>query len=130
MREDGLAARPVVPVGHDHVERHADADAGVGDVEGREAVIRQVDVDEVDDVVAEEAVADVAEGAADATARLLAAQSGVAEISRRGDVFDFAITGDYAPILATLGTLPVVDLLSRAADLDEVFLDLYRGNGA
>ena len=72
----------------------------------------------------------VAEGAADATARVLTAQPGVAEISRRGDVFDFAITGDYAPILATLGTLPVVDLLSRAADLDEVFLDLYRGNGA
>jgi len=52
---------------------------------------------------------------------------GVAQIARRDDVFEFAVTGDYAPVLRSLGELPVVDMLSRAADLDEVFLSLYRG---
>ena len=65
VRDDGLATQAVMPVGHDHVEAHADADAGVRHVEGGEPVIRQMDVDEVDDVVAEEAVAHVAERAAD-----------------------------------------------------------------
>lgn len=54
--------------------------------------------------------------------------AGIDGISRRGDVFEFAVTGAYAPVLAALGGLPVVDMLSRAADLDEVFLALYRGS--
>jgi len=54
--------------------------------------------------------------------------AGIDGIGRRGDVFDFAVTGAYAPVLAALGGLPVVDMLSRAADLDEVFLALYRGS--
>lgn len=57
----------------------------------------------------------------------LAAVAGVDDVTRRGDVLEFAISGAVAPVLSALGTLPVVDLLSRAADLDEVFLDLYRG---
>ncbi|CAB4803740.1 unannotated protein [freshwater metagenome] len=36
--------------------------------------------------------------------------------------------GDYAVVLAGLGKLPVIDMLSRAADLDEVFLAMYRGS--
>ena len=58
----------------------------------------------------------------------LATTPGVADVRRRGDTFEFAIAGAYAPVLAALGTMPVVDLLSRAADLDEVFLELYRGS--
>ena len=54
--------------------------------------------------------------------------AGIDGIGRRGDVFEFAVTGAYAPVLAALGGLPVVDMLSRAADLDEVFLALYRGS--
>jgi len=64
----------------------------------------------------------------DAEARLRVTD-GVADIHRRGDLLEFAIAGEYAPVLTVLGTLPVVDLLSRAADLDEVFLELYRGDG-
>ena len=69
----------------------------------------------------------VASGAGDDVEQRLSAVDGVADVHRRGDLFEFAIAGDYAPVLAALGTMPVVDLLSRAADLDEVFLDLYRG---
>lgn len=71
----------------------------------------------------------VAPGSGDDVERRLSAVTGVADVHRRGDLFEFAIAGEYAPVLAALGTMPVVDLLSRAADLDEVFLDLYRGTG-
>jgi ABC-2 type transport system ATP-binding protein len=54
---------------------------------------------------------------------------GVGDLSQRGDVFDFAVSGAFPPVLASLGRLDVIDLLSRAADLDEVFLALYRGEG-
>ena len=69
----------------------------------------------------------VAAGTGDAVAPQLEAINGVGDITRRGDVFEFAIVGDYATALAGLGKLPVIDMLSRAADLDEVFLALYRG---
>lgn len=69
-------------------------------------------------------------GTGDDVDRRLATTEGVADVHRRGDLFEFAISGAYAPVLAALGTMPVVDLLSRAADLDEVFLELYRGSGA
>lgn len=69
----------------------------------------------------------VESGTGDEVERRLAAVDGIADVHRRGDVFEFAIAGAYAPVLSALGTLPVVDLLSRAADLDEVFLELYRG---
>ena len=72
----------------------------------------------------------VASGTGDSSEPVLRAIDGISDIDRRGDVFEFAISGEYAPILRSLGELPVVDLLSRAADLDEVFLDLYRGNGS
>lgn len=72
----------------------------------------------------------VAPGTGPETEPQLDAVDGVSDLVRRGDVFEFAITGDYAPVLAALGRLPVIDMLSRAADLDEVFLDLYRGSEA
>jgi ABC-2 type transport system ATP-binding protein len=68
-------------------------------------------------------------GAGESAEARLQVTDGVADLHRRGDLLEFAITGEYAPVLAVLGTLPVVDLLSRAADLDEVFLELYRGDG-
>lgn len=61
-----------------------------------------------------------------AEARLSTLDS-VSELSRRGDRLDFAVKGAFDPVIAALGGVPVVDLLSRAADLDEVFLALYRG---
>ena len=70
----------------------------------------------------------VAAGAGDLAEPQLHVLVGIDGIERRGDVFEFAVIGDYADVLAGLGKLPVVDLLSRAADLDEVFLALYRGS--
>ncbi len=70
----------------------------------------------------------VAAGAGALVESQLRSLVGIDGVTRRGDVFEFAVIGDYAAVLAGLGTLPVVDMLSRAADLDEVFLALYRGN--
>jgi ABC-2 type transport system ATP-binding protein len=72
----------------------------------------------------------VAAGAGDLAEPQLHVLVGIDGIERRGDVFEFAVIGDYADVLTGLGKLPVVDLLSRAADLDEVFLALYRGKDA
>ena len=69
----------------------------------------------------------VAEGMGEPNEERLRSLSGIDGVSRRGDVFDFAVTGEYAPVLKELSEFPVVDMLSRAADLDEVFLALYRG---
>ena len=71
----------------------------------------------------------VARGSEPAALRQLEKTPGVTDLSQRGDIFEFAISGAFPPILASLGRLDVVDLLSRAADLDEVFLALYRGEG-
>ncbi|MBU3701881.1 MAG: ABC transporter ATP-binding protein [Acidimicrobiia bacterium] len=70
----------------------------------------------------------VRSGTGESAETRLQVTDGVADVHRRGDLLEFSITGEYAPVLAVLGTLPVVDLLSRAADLDEVFLELYRGD--
>ena len=70
----------------------------------------------------------VRSGTGESVVEALRAVPGIDHLSRRGDVFEFAVTGEYAPVLRRLGELPVVDVLSRAADLDEVFLALYRGS--
>lgn len=67
-------------------------------------------------------------GSGESAETRLRSTDGVDDVHRRGDLLEFSITKEYAPVLAVLGTLPVVDLLSRAADLDEVFLELYRGD--
>jgi ABC-2 type transport system ATP-binding protein len=69
----------------------------------------------------------VASGYADRARSVLDAASGVDDLHQHGDVFEFAIDGPFNAVLTELGHLEVVDLLSRAADLDEVFLALYRG---
>lgn len=58
---------------------------------------------------------------------LLSRHEQVSELERHDGSFEFAYAGNYGPLLSALSTIEVVDLLSRAADLDEVFLDLYRG---
>ena len=71
----------------------------------------------------------VAPGSGSEARMQLERTQGVGDLSQRGDVFDFAVSGAFPPVLASLGRLDVIDLLSRAADLDEVFLALYRGEG-
>jgi ABC-2 type transport system ATP-binding protein len=69
----------------------------------------------------------VAEGAGPQIEASLRSLSGVDDVTRRGDVFDFVVTGEYAPLLKGLSDFPVLDMFSRAADFGEVFLSLYRG---
>jgi len=70
----------------------------------------------------------VGPGTGDVASPQLHSLAGIDGVVRRGDVFEFGVIGEYAAVLAGLSKLPVVDLLSRAADLDEVFLALYRGS--
>jgi ABC-2 type transport system ATP-binding protein len=72
----------------------------------------------------------VAAGSGDLVEGQLRVLDGISDVTRRGDVFEFAVVGAYSAVLAGLGQLPVIDMLSRAADLDEVFLSLYRGTDA
>ena len=72
----------------------------------------------------------VAAGSGDLVEGQLRVLDGISDVTRRGDVFEFAVVGAYSAVLAGLGQLPVIDMLSRAADLDEVFLSLYRGPDA
>lgn len=53
----------------------------------------------------------------------------ISELRVRGDELEFAVSGSFQPVLNALADLEVLDLLSRAADLDEVFLAMYRGDG-
>jgi len=72
--------------------------------------------------------ATVADGQGERAVALLGAVAAVTELGRDGDVVSFAVGGAFAPVLAALSGVEVVDLLSRSADLDEVFLALYRGD--
>lgn len=57
----------------------------------------------------------------------LSALDVITELQVRGDQLEFAVRGAFDPLIEALSGLGVTDLLSRAADLDEVFLALYRG---
>jgi ABC-2 type transport system ATP-binding protein len=59
----------------------------------------------------------------------LGALDEVTELRVRGDRVEFAVRGSFDPVIGALAGLHVTDLLSRAADLDEVFLAMYRGEG-
>ena len=72
-------------------------------------------------------VVTVATGQGERAAGSLIRVDGVSELQRDGDVVSFAVGGSFAPVVAALAGVEVVDLLSRSADLDEVFLSLYRG---
>ncbi len=66
----------------------------------------------------------------DAAVAVLASLGSVTELQVFADRLEFAVRGSFDPLIAALSGLGVIDLLSRAADLDEVFLALYRGEDA
>ena len=51
----------------------------------------------------------------------------VSDLRVSGDHLDLAVSGSFAELLPVRAELHVLDLLSRAADLDEIFLAFYRG---
>jgi beta-exotoxin I transport system ATP-binding protein len=51
---------------------------------------------------------------------------GVHELERRGHVVSFSIEGEIDPLVKALAGFHVLALESREADLEDVFLDLYR----
>ncbi|HVA07066.1 MAG TPA: ABC transporter ATP-binding protein, partial [Acidimicrobiales bacterium] len=53
---------------------------------------------------------------------------GVRVVASTGTRITLEITGALGPVLRIAADLDPVDLQSRHADLDEVFLDFYRGN--
>jgi ABC-2 type transport system ATP-binding protein len=54
---------------------------------------------------------------------------GVRELERRGTVVVFALEGPADPLVKALAGFDVLALESREADLEDVFLGLYRGEG-
>jgi ABC-2 type transport system ATP-binding protein len=52
---------------------------------------------------------------------------GVRELERRGHVVLFAVEGEVDPLLKAISRFRVVALDSHEADLEDVFLNLYRG---
>jgi ABC-2 type transport system ATP-binding protein len=55
---------------------------------------------------------------------------GVTDLHADDDIITFAVGGSFAAVVEALAGLEVVDLLSRSADLDEIFLAMYRGESA
>ena len=53
--------------------------------------------------------------------------SGVREIDRHGKTVLFALQGEIDPLLKALARFRVLSLDSHEADLEDVFLSLYRG---
>jgi ABC-2 type transport system ATP-binding protein len=74
--------------------------------------------------------ATMAAGQGAAAADRLGHLPGVTELRVEGDVVLFAVGGSFAAVVQALAPLEVVDLLSRSADLDEIFLAMYRGESA
>ena len=52
---------------------------------------------------------------------------GVRELERRGSVVRFALEGEIDPLLKALARFHVLALDSHEADLEDIFLALYRG---
>jgi ABC-2 type transport system ATP-binding protein len=74
--------------------------------------------------------ATMAPGQGRAAAERLSPLGGVTDLDVAGDVVTFAVGGSFAAVIEALAPFEVVDLLSRSADLDEVFLAMYRGESA
>jgi ABC-2 type transport system ATP-binding protein len=53
---------------------------------------------------------------------------GVKDVAWRGEVASFSITGDLDAVVKFAARHRVVDFISEPADLDEIFLDYYRGS--
>lgn len=69
----------------------------------------------------------VGRGGGAAAAERLDSLDVVSDLLVRGDVLEFAVAGSFDRLLPAVADLPVDDLLVRAADLDEIFLAMYRG---
>lgn len=52
---------------------------------------------------------------------------GVRDVRAKGTTVEMAVTGALGPLLGVVANHEVVDLLSEAADLEEIFLAYYRG---
>jgi ABC-2 type transport system ATP-binding protein len=74
--------------------------------------------------------ATVAPGLAGQVVARLTPLAGVTDLHIEGDVVTFAVGGSFTSVVEALAAVEVVDLLSRSADLDEVFLAMYRGESA
>ena len=55
---------------------------------------------------------------------------GVHEVRVDGHVANVSVEGIVDPVVRAAGALPIVNITSVEADLDEIFLAYYRGNGA
>lgn len=55
---------------------------------------------------------------------------GIHELDRHGDVVRFALEGEIDPLVKALARFHVKTLDVHEADLEDIFLALYRGNGA
>jgi ABC-2 type transport system ATP-binding protein len=60
-------------------------------------------------------------------AAALAAVTGVRELERRGDVVRFGLEGEIDPLVKALARFHVRALDVHEADLEDVFMALYRG---
>jgi ABC-2 type transport system ATP-binding protein len=59
-------------------------------------------------------------------ASVFAGLDGVTVTAHDGDRLDLQVTGPIAPVLKTIAEHDPVDVISRHADLEELFLELYR----
>ena len=53
----------------------------------------------------------------------------MAELERRGDVVRFSLEGEIDPLLKALARFHVRALDVHEADLEDIFMALYRGGG-
>ena len=103
--------------------------AEVQELADRVAVLREGRVELVESVEALRARASRRLEATFATpppAGAFADVSGAHELERRGDVVAFALDGPVDPLVKALARFDVVALDVREADLEDIFLDLYR----
>jgi ABC-2 type transport system ATP-binding protein len=128
LREQVRAGRSVFLSSHslDEVQRVADRVAIIR--EGRLAVVESVE--SLRERGLRRVVLTFAGPVGAETAARFERLGAVTELEVRGDVLRFAVGGSFDEVVKLAAQFEVVDLQSRAADLDEVFLSLYRGDAA
>jgi ABC-2 type transport system ATP-binding protein len=107
--------------------------AEVQELADRVAVLREGRLELVESVEAVRARASTrleATFAAPPPAGAFADVPGARELERRGDAVVFALEGPVDPLVKALARFEVVALDVREADLEDVFLDLYRSRDA
>jgi ABC-2 type transport system ATP-binding protein len=126
LREEVAAGRSVFLSSHslDEVQHVADR---VGIVrEGRLVTVETVE--SLRERGLRRVSATVAVGQGESARARLAPLASVRDLLLDGDVVTFAVGGSFAEVVEALAGVEVVDLLSRSADLDEIFLAMYRGD--